>query len=284
MRGAERSALAKGEAPLRQPTSEETVTIQCARSSQATRPARALISRKVGDSGGVVLSNPHADGEGWWATLQETFGTTSPEFVNDAISKLTVILGKCDAGSEGEKLNASLALIAGIAPENEAQAAIAVQIAASHAASIQMTSRALLNANAGHVEAAAVFANMGTKLSRTMVAQVEALTKLRGGGRQVIEHRYINVNGNAVVGDHAQAVFGGNPQPQGGQSESAHQPREPIHILDEPGPSLPCSQSAGNALPGASNAGAKEMPTSRRQEPGRAQGIRQRTVRAREED
>ena len=231
---------------LREPTAAEVKAGTAAVASQAARAARPSVDLKI--SGGVGgLSNPYSDGKGWWAMVQEAFATTSTEFANDSIAKLTTVLQRCEGSSLGPALNAALALIGGIGPEDEAQAAIAVQIAVAHAASVHMTSRALANASAGHVEAGASFAGMATKFSRTMVAHVEALTKLRGGGRQIIEHRYINVTAEtAVVGDHAQTIVGGRPQVEHGNENRSHAKLD--HVCASFAP-MPCPEPGRDALP-----------------------------------
>ena len=256
-------------ASLREPTAPEVTAIERATAAQTVRPARATLDVHRKDNNRVI-SNPHTQGQGWWATVMETFGTASEEFTNDSISKLSSVLERCDGDPHGLALNSALALIGGITPQDEAQAAIAVQIAVTHAASIHMTSKALSNANAGHVEVAASFAGIATKLSRTMVAHVEALTKLRGGGRQVIEHRYINVNGNAVVGDNAQGLFGGPPQ--GVENGNQHQPHERLDSLRQPLAALPCLQQGWDPLPVASDEGAEALPSTRGPESRRAHG------------
>ena len=53
------------------------------------------------------------------------------------------------------------------------------------------------------------YTNMATKVSRTEATHIDTLGKLRFGVKQTHEVRYAYVNGNAVVGDGAQAVFGG---------------------------------------------------------------------------
>ena len=266
----------------RAPTAAELVANGAAKAAQAKRPTRATLHLTDQGGGSSVISNPHTDAEGWWASVQEVFGTSSPEFVNDAILKLSTVLGRCDGATGEHGMNAALALIAGIEPQDEAQAAIAVQIAIAHSASVQMTGMALLNANAGHVEAAASFAGIATKLSRTMVAHVEALTKLRGGGRQVIEHRYINVNGNAVVGDNTQAIFGGTPQ--GVENGKWRQPHGLPDSVRAPSPALLCPEQSREALPVTRDEGAEALPTPRRIEPRRAHGGGKRAVRPRSAD
>lgn len=272
----------KGEKLLPVPTLGEARAITLALSSQANRPARAKLSIERKPDKAVVVSNPHNDQSGWLATVQKTFGSSSEEFVNDCVVKLLKTFEHCYGVGDQEGINAGLALIAGIAPEDEFQAAIAVQVATTHAASIHLTARALHNSNTGHVEAAAVLVGMATKLSRTMVAHVEALAKLRGGGRQIVEHRYIQVNGNAVVGDQTQAIFG-DANPQGGKSESERQAHGSTGGTGEC-PSLPGPQSPREALPAGGGAWTEEVPQPRREGHRRAHGPSKRKLSPRPAD
>ena len=41
--------------------------------------------------------------------------------------------------------------------------------------------------------------NLATKFSRTFVAQMEALSKHRRGGKQIVEHVHVNEGGQAVI-------------------------------------------------------------------------------------
>lgn len=256
-----------GDKPLRAPMRAEAKAIVAARQSLSARPGRASINLEIKDNI-AQQSNPHSDGTGWMIALQDAFASSSVHFANDTMIKMHGILSQC-GGAGSAQVNAALALIGGIAPQDELQAAIATQIVINHTASIHMLVTALKNTNAGHFEAAASYTGMATKLSRTMTTHIEALAKLRGGGRQVIEHRYINVNAeNAVVGDNTQAVFG---HPKGGKKiGKSRQPHEPIALAHEPGAAMPCPEPAGEAVSVARDEGPEALSPTRRQEPRRA--------------
>lgn len=259
---------------LRDPTPAEIKAGQEAAEQQAARPGRATVNWLVsGDA--VFVENPHTDARAWHDSLMEAFATSSGDFANDTLLKLNSVLGQIGGGTGSARLNAALALIGGLAPTDEGQTAIAVQIAATHAASMNMTARAVQNANSGYLEAASSYTNMATKLSRTMAAHIEALTKLRGGGRQVIEHRYYQVNAeNALVGDNSQAIF--QAPAEGGKNANPRQPREALALAHEPGAEMPCPQPAGEAVPVAGHAREEAMSTSRGEEPRRAHGAGER--------
>lgn len=62
---------------------------------------------------------------------------------------------------------------------------------------------------------------LALKLTRTFATQIEALAKLRNGGKQQVEVRHVYVNGNAVIGD-VHAGTGG-----GGSLENGRRPHAP---------------------------------------------------------
>jgi hypothetical protein len=100
--------------------------------------------------------------------------------------------------SEG-KINSVLAIVDSVRPENELEAAIAVQLAATH----ELTMKALSYANASEMRPQFdSYVNAATKLQRTMAAQIEALAKLRRGGEQnvTVKHVHVHEGGQAVVG------------------------------------------------------------------------------------
>lgn len=99
-----------------------------------------------------------------------------------------------------DDMNGLLAMVDGMRPDNEAEAALAVQITASHAFSMRMLRKA------GEVERLDFmerYMNAATKLQRTMVAQIEALAKLRRGGEQsvIVKHVHVHDGAQAIVGN-----------------------------------------------------------------------------------
>jgi hypothetical protein len=75
--------------------------------------------------------------------------------------------------------NAALAPVDGIQPQNEAEAMLATQMAATHNVAMEMLGRAKF---ANTVPAIQEYGNLATKVLRTYTAQLEALAKVRRGG------------------------------------------------------------------------------------------------------
>ena len=115
--------------------------------------------------------------------------------------------------------------------------------------------------------------------SRTMATHVETLAKLRSGGKQQVIVKHVYINGNAVVGDGTQAVFGdvggrGDGGPDHPQSHA--QPAANALI-----PALLSEDASGLAVPVAGGQRAATLPDARWNEPGWASGPRERQVHSR---
>jgi hypothetical protein len=97
-------------------------------------------------------------------------------------------------------MNAALALIEGVAPQNEVEGSLAVQMAATHSASMAVLAR-IGSAHSGH-RLLTAYSNAASKLLRAYTAQIDALRRLRGGGAQHIrvEHIHLNDDAKAIIG------------------------------------------------------------------------------------
>jgi hypothetical protein len=78
-------------------------------------------------------------------------------------------------------------------------------MAVTHALAMDLLGRAKQSPTVPYMETCA---NLATKLQRTFVAQVEALSKLRRGGEQkvTVEHVHVHAGGQAIVGAVTQAA------------------------------------------------------------------------------
>lgn len=261
-RKAKANAKGAGAEPLREPTEAEREAIVAAAAAQLKRPARASLKVQKVDGGKVDVTLPHSDGVGAMVLIRETLGTASTAHAAHALSDLLNAVATPSTVSS-DAYASGLALMGAIAPENELEAAIGLQIVAAHHAALDMTRRARVNAGE-YVQTAAAYTNMATKLSRTMAAHVEALAKLRSGGKQTHEVRYVYVNGPAAFGPGAKAAaaYGGG----GYESENPGQPHAPGQLAHIPAESVPPMWRAdpeGLAMPGAGDGGAEALPDAR---------------------
>jgi hypothetical protein len=260
----EEGAKASG---LEPPGPRTAQALKAARERQASRPIRPAVKQELV---GTALHHgpPHSDVEGWSDHLTDTFGTTSRAFAEQSMLRLVNLTKDPKAATTTEaETNAALALMAAINPANEYETVIAEQIVATHVASMDFLRRSRLNA-AEYVDAASAYANMANKTSRTMAVHVEALNKLRTGGKQQVEVRYVYVNGPAVIGDNANAVFGDVRAPKGGGEDAKPpQPHELAALSFAPGaPVSPVrsEEPSGRTVSGAGDAEQEAMPPPRR--------------------
>ncbi|NIJ32794.1 hypothetical protein [Sphingomonas oligoaromativorans] len=170
----------------------------------------------------TVLSQ-HEDETGWAMASAAAFGTTSGAFVDGSMGDLaSVVKGRKDQPTEVE-FNAALALVDGAEPANEVEAALLIQMASTH--SLTMRCMAMAAASPG-VAIDGGMGNLSVKLLRTFTAQIEALTKLRRGGEQVVRHIHVDNRGgqaviaetvhtgacqNAKIADQSQGQYAGGP-------------------------------------------------------------------------
>jgi hypothetical protein len=135
------------------------------------------------------------------AQLRDLFGTTSDAFVDGQVDSLVHTFSQgLGRPPEGAQLEAALALIAGVRPRNELEAALAVQMAATHAIALRLNRRLMKTdpVMSDFLDAGII----ASKFMRAFAAQVEALAKLRRPPVQLVRVERINISdgGQAVVG------------------------------------------------------------------------------------
>ena len=151
---------------------------------------------------------PDGDQRRWWDRLKAALGTTSSDFVNATLVQIQNASRMPSGGISEMSVNAVLALIEAAEPRNEMEAALAIQMACTHAVAMAVLSRA--GGAYGGDRHVAMMASAGARLLKAFAAQVETMRRLRQGGTQVIRVERI------VVSDTAQAVIGNiNLQRQG---------------------------------------------------------------------
>jgi hypothetical protein len=251
--------------PKHEPNAKEQLAIAAAEQSHAVRPARAQFTQEPDESGAMNLGPRHADLDGHNCLLTETFGTTAQDFVNANVLQLANVTMRNEKPSV-EGLNASLALIGAIAPENELEAALASQMAATHELSMEMLRRTRMTDNR---EAMREYGNMATKLTRTFTTQMKALSEWRRGGEQVVRHVHVNEGGQAVV---AETINIGGHQ-NGKELKQAHEQ----HQQGARGSEVLGYDPPGHEVPVSSDEGQEAVPAPRRKGDGRAKGKQERS-------
>lgn len=230
--------------------------------------SRRLLRVKAIETKGDTLRIDVDEKEG--GRFTEAFGTTSHDFAD---TRLMQIVNRT-SGSDDERakqLNAALAIIEAVAPQNEVEGALAAQMADVDAMIAKIMRRA---ATDNRVEVCDRYITQATKLQRTFISQVEALAKLRGGHTQRVEVIYVdNRGGQAVV-----------TQGGGALERKGRQPHEPCLASLALAPGVPVrGQDEGrDSMSIASDPRPEALPIPRRQEPRRTKrgGERQLSTRA----
>ncbi|MXO63430.1 hypothetical protein [Qipengyuania oceanensis] len=245
----------------REPTEAEAVAIDAARERRSNRPVRVQYNERERDGGTVRLESPHSDDEGNADHLADVFATSSEPFVSRSLVHLANMTSDNGSGDgfagSCEGLNRDLALIGAIQPQNELEAALAVQMASVHELSLELLRRAR---KAKTVEGMQAYGNQATKMTRTFAAQMKALSDWRRGGEQVVRHVHVYEGGQAIVAGTINA---------GGQKTgfTAFKPHEQ-HIEGPCGPEVLGYDARGYAMPATSDEGPEPVQSARRQDSG----------------
>ena len=157
---------------------------------RARKPRLEAVCRQSSAGCIETLGPTHNDHAGWLARLQDAFGTCGTAFAIAQLNRLISASRTADGKIEHVTLNAKLAMIEGAAPENEMQAALAVQMAVVHSVALHVLLRASRVDQIPQFDSAC---NSAVKLLRTFAMQAETLAKLQRGGEQVV---------NVVSGQH----------------------------------------------------------------------------------
>ncbi|HEX7822732.1 MAG TPA: hypothetical protein VF463_19185 [Sphingobium sp.] len=137
--------------------------------------------------------------------LSDALGTTSTEFIDAMMTNLLTYFNSPDDRRATRDINAALAVLDGMKPENEVEAMLLGQMVASNDAAMRCL------ATLGKGLNGEMWGNMAIKLMRTFTAQAEALAKLRRKGEQTVRVVHVHPGGQAVVGDvHNHKAGGGS--------------------------------------------------------------------------
>jgi hypothetical protein len=129
--------------------------------------------------------------------VASAFGSGHREFQTYCLSQLINILPDNPKSADVTlPVNAALAMLNAIKPQDELEAMLAVQMVASNHLALASTRRA---AQATTIDSRQLNGNLATKFSRTFVAQLEALGRHRRGGKQIVEHVHVNAGGQALI-------------------------------------------------------------------------------------
>ena len=197
--------------------------------------------------------------------LKNIGGSQSDHWNNTLANQAVQALWLKNSGPDerDKQLRATVAALIGIAPKDELEGMMAVQLIAAHNAAMECYRRAMIGEQTfeGRRENLA----QANKLSRTFATLLEALNRHRGKGQQkvTVEHVHVYSGGQAVVG-----VV--EPAGGGDSAKSEDQPHAK-QIAHAPQPAMPCPDATREPVPVAGNA-ERPLPAARRSVAGRAEG------------
>ena len=154
---------------------------------------------KFSFEGGELRVPSGKDGDFWVQKLYETFGSSDPETIELFTNQLVRVLAP-DGENRTNALNGITPILCAINPSDELECMLAVQMIGIHNMAMEMMRRAMVSGQS--VEGVSNNVNRVSKLTRTFIAQMEALNRHRGKGKQkiTVEHVTVNEGGQAIVG------------------------------------------------------------------------------------
>jgi hypothetical protein len=231
-----------------EPTEAERAEILAHAKRKKTRrqAPRFAVCRQEDNQVQMMPTGVHADVAG--VGLMNAFGIINLDL---AESLLQQIINATHVQPPGvpvaeANLNAAVAAVTGIAPQDEAEAMLAAQMVSVHWVAMALlskagstTDRALLN-DVG---------NLAVKLLRTYPAQLDALKRYRLAGEQrvVVQHQHVNVTAEQAA---VQLNGGGYPAPEG--RGAASKPEDQPHgqqLCHASEPTMRCPEPARDAVP-----------------------------------
>jgi hypothetical protein len=150
------------------------------------RPASPGVLLEPRGKDGLSYEAPHNDEEAWELSLADAFGTRSHSAIYTFLDQLTDLCTRTWSEKSQrwkpneQELNFLLNFVNSLRPRNEAEAALAAQMAAIHMMSMRVASYELSRGGSWVDPKNAAIAS---KLARTYAQQLETLTLIRGKGR-----------------------------------------------------------------------------------------------------
>ncbi len=195
-------------------------------------------------NGALTLASPHNNDTGHAAAVVDAVGLSGAVLAGMVQANLVNVTGRsapttdAEAAAAAREVREGVAFIQSLNPTNSQEALMGLHMWISHNATA-MLSRKLHRAQ--ELPQFAAYASLLNKSQRTFAAQVETLQKLRTGGKQQVEVRYVYVDARTqtvVAGGGGQP--GTFPQPQ---ARLGHAPGLPVWSEDAGGDTLPVSGS-----------------------------------------
>jgi hypothetical protein len=195
--------------------------------------------------------------------MMNAMGTTSVDLADRLLNQILNATHLQPSGQpiSEQNLNAAVAAVTGIAPRDEAEAMLAVQMVGVHWTAMELLRQVGGTGNRLQLNDAG---NLAVKLLRTYTAQIEALKRYRSAGEQRVVVQHVNVTAD-------QAAVQVNPMPtlqgEGDGSKSKDQPHAQAvdHVSAHASVgSLRGPDPARDTVPATGCGRAEAMPDARR--------------------
>jgi hypothetical protein len=242
------------------PSDAEKQEIVAATGRQKGRPPRVAVNVRQPENAAVEVSSTHSDDQGWRTRLKDALGTSSNGFVDMELARLMTIFRDSAGVIDTRAVNAALAVIDGLKPQNEIEAMLALQMAVTHALAMKFSARLYGGAieTIPQQDSAALTLS---RLQRAFTSQLDALSNTRRGGRQkvVVEHVHVYPGGQAIVGNVTHNGRGVSDE-NGGQPHAAADKRAIAASGSAP---MWCPDAAREALPISNPEGQEALSDAR---------------------
>jgi len=156
---------------------------------------------KVSKGKGKNQANIEGTEEEITSKLSKTFGTADKECGQFLVQQIHDAHPNRNQNNAVDVINQVTPLLHAIEPRDELEGMLAVQMVGIHNLTMEMMNRASISDQTA--EGVNSNINRITKLSRTFVAQLEALDRHRNKGQQkmTVEHVHVNKGGQAIIGN-----------------------------------------------------------------------------------
>jgi hypothetical protein len=230
----------------------------------AGRAAPVRVGVTMGPDGSRTIAPAHGDFDLWQLQMLGAAGSPSWHFATGVLSD---IMGAAARDISEPEANAALALLSGMRPENEAEAALVVQMIGAHAGAMRSMRRLH---NAEYLNQTEAHGRLANAFMRTYALQLQTLDKIRRRGAQTVhvEHVHVHKGGQAIVGT---VETGGRAE--GKSADQSHAPaRQLENASAQPFAPLWGQDAEGDAVPIAGREGTAAVPNARRTQSRRASG------------
>lgn len=139
------------------------------------------------ETAGLAFEHPVGDGLALSAVLRDTFATGDLTFTGALLDQFTS-LSKVDETYDPGRMKSLLACVRAVAPRDETEALLAVQMAAIHDATLRVAATLAKSTQLGAYD---ITSNAMNKLARTFTVQLDSLKRYRTTEQSIrVHHTY----------------------------------------------------------------------------------------------